>query len=73
MLHGLGERTTDAQNIAVALGVAKLIVAVLKVIDVNIGTGKGSAFAPELIDMAVESTAVAKIGERIDMALLDQD
>ena len=67
VLHGLGERATDAQNIAVALGVAKLIVAVLKVIDVNIGTGKGSAFAPELIDMAVESTAVAKIGERIDI------
>lgn len=67
MLHCLGERTTDAQNIAVALGVAKLIVAVLEVIDVNIGAGEGGAFAPELIDMAVESTAVAKIGERIDI------
>ena len=67
MLHCLGARAADAQNVAVAFGVAKLIVAVLEMVDVNIGAGKGSAFEPELIDMAVESTAVAKIGERIDI------
>ena len=80
MLHGFGERAADAQDIAVALGVAKNIVAVLEMVDVNIGTGEGIAFAPELIDMAIESAAVAQIGERIDMgaafeqlALLLQD
>ncbi len=52
---------------------AKLIVAMLEAIDVNIGTGEGGAFAPELIDMAVESTTVAKIGERVDIgAVLKQ-
>ena len=67
MLYGFGERSADDQNIAIALGVAKLIVAVLKVVDVNIGAGEGGTFEPEQIDMAVESTTVAKIGERIDI------
>ena len=80
MLHGFGEQTADAQNIAIAFGVAKYIVAVFEMIDVNIGTGERVAFAPELIDMVVESAAVAQIGERIDigvalkqLALLLQD
>ena len=80
MLHCLGERAADAQNVAVAFGVAKLIVAVLKVVDVNIGAGEGVAFAPELLDVTVESAAVALVGERIDigvalkqLALLLQD
>ena len=63
MLYGFGERSADTQNIAIALGVAKLILAVL----VNIGAGEGGTFEPEQIDMAVESTTVAKIGERIDI------
>lgn len=67
VLYGFGERSADAQNIAIALGVAKLIVAVLKVVDVNIGADEGGTFEPEQIDMAVESTTVAKIGERIDI------
>lgn len=59
---------------------AKDIVAVLKVVNVNISTGEGVAFAPELIGVTVESTAVAQIGEGVDMgaaveqlALLLQD
>ena len=67
MLHGFGERAADAQNVAIAFGVAKRIVAVLEVVDINIGAGEGGAFAPELIDMVVESTTVAKIGECIDI------
>lgn len=67
MLYGFGERSADTQNIAIALGVAKLIVAVLKVVDVNIGAGEGGTFEPEQIDMAVESTTVAKIGGRINI------
>ena len=67
MLHGFGERTADAQDIAVAFGVAEYIVAVFKVVDVNIGTGEGVAFAPELLDVTVESAAVAQIGEGVDM------
>ena len=59
MLHGFSERAADAQNIAIALGVAKPIVAVLEVIDINIGAGEGSAFEPELIDMAIEPATVA--------------
>ena len=80
MLHGFGERAANAQDIAVAFGVAEYIVAMFKVIDINIGTGEGVTFAPELIGVSVESAAVAKIGERVDMgaafeqlALLLQD
>ena len=39
----------------------------LKAVDVDIGTGEGGAFAPKYVGIAVESTAVAKIGKRIDM------
>ena len=46
---------------------AKHIVAVLEVVNVNIGAGERFAFAPELIDVAVESAAVAQIGERVDI------
>ena len=67
MLHCFGERAADAQNVAVALGVAKRIVAMLEVIDVDIGAGERDAFAPELIDVKVEPTTVAKIGERVDI------
>ena len=67
MLHSFGERTADAQNVAIAFCVAKRIVAVLEVVDVDIGAGERSTFAPELIDMAVECAAIAKIGERIDI------
>ena len=80
MLHSFGECSADAQDIAIAFGVAEYIVAVLKVVDVNIGAGEGATVAPELIDMMVESAAVAQIGERIDkgtafeqLALLLQD
>ena len=80
MLHGFGERAADAQDIAVAFGVAEYIVAVFEVVDVNVGACEGVAFAPELIGVSVESAAVAKIGERVDMgaafeqlALLLQD
>lgn len=73
VLHCLGECAADAQNVAIALGVAKLIVAMLKAVDIDIGAGEGGAFAPELIDMAVESATVAKIGERVDIgAVLKQ-
>lgn len=73
MLHCLGECAADAQNVAIALGVAKLIVAMLKAVDIDIGAGEGGAFAPELIDMAVESATVAKTGERVDIgAVLKQ-
>ena len=67
MLHGFGERAADAQNIAIAFGVAKPIIAMLEMVDVNIGAGEGDAFAPELIDVAVEPATVAKIGERVDI------
>ena len=80
MLHGFGERAADAQNIAVAFGVAKPIVTMLEMVDVNIGAGEGVAFAPELLDVTVKSVAVAQVGERIDigvalkqLALLLQD
>ena len=80
MLHGFGERAADAQNIAIAFGVAKPIVAMLEMVDVNIGAGEGVAFAPELLDVTVESAAVAQVGERVDigvalkqLALLLQD
>ena len=69
MLHCFSERAADAQNIAIALGVAKLIVAVLKVVDVNIGAGEGVACAPELLDVTVESATVAQVGERIDIGV----
>ena len=59
---------------------AKPIVAMLEMVDVNIGAGEGVAFAPELLDVTVESVAVAQVGERIDigvalkqLALLLQD
>ena len=52
---------------------AEYIVAVFKVVDVNIGAGKGFAVAPELIDVTVESAAISKIGELIDIgAALEQ-
>ena len=80
MLHGFGERAADAQNIAIAFGVAKPIIAMLEMVDVNIGAGEGVAFAPELLDVTVESATVAQVGERIDigvalkqLALLLQD
>ena len=80
MLHGFGERAADAQNIAIAFGVAKPIIAMLEMVDANIGAGEGVAFAPELLDVTVESVAVAQVGERIDigvalkqLALLLQD
>ena len=80
MLHGFGERAADAQNIAIAFGMAKPIIAMLEMVDVNIGAGEGVAFAPELLDVTVESAAVAQVGERVDigvalkqLALLLQD
>ena len=69
MLHGFGERAADAQNIAIAFGVAKPIIAMLEMVDVNIGAGEGVAFAPELLDVTVESAAVAQVGERIDIGV----
>ena len=69
MLHGFGERAADAQNIAIAFGVAKPIIAMFEMVDVNIGAGKGVAFAPELLDVTVESVAVAQVGERVDMGV----
>ena len=48
---------------------AEYIVAVFKVIDVNIGAGEGVAFAPESVGVTVKSVAVAQIGERVDMGI----
>ena len=38
-------------------------------VDVNIGAGEGVAFAPELLDVTVESAAVAQVGERVDIGV----
>lgn len=69
MLHGFGERAADAQNIAIAFGVAKPIIAMFEMADVNIGAGEGVAFVPELLDVTVESVAVAQVGERVDIGV----
>ena len=65
--HCLGECTADAQDVAIALGVAKRIVAMLKAIDIDISAGEGGAFVPKQLGITVESSTVAKIGERIDI------
>ena len=69
MLHGFGERAADAQNIAIAFGVAKPIIAMFEMVDVNIGAGEGVTFVPELLDVTVESAAVAQVGERVDIGV----
>lgn len=69
MFHCFGERAADAQNIAIAFGVPKLIIAMLEMVDVNIGAGEGVAFVLELLDVTVESVAVAQVGERIDIGV----
>ena len=48
---------------------AKPIIAMFEMVDVNIGAGEGAAFAPELLDVTVESAAVAQVGERIDLGV----
>ena len=40
-----------------------------EMVDVNIGAGEGVTFVPELLDVTVESAAVAQVGERVDIGV----